>query len=346
MIDDFELHRQIGGARVDRRIRSTVWWRRRSLPFAAFCIVLVGLAVYNVLALVRHSRLDARFTPQQVVSLEEPAHPSSDGTLTTHASMPSLRVAIAPVVSPEKSLRKYREFVGYLARSLDRSPVFLQGNSYSEVNELLRFRGCDVALVCTYPFVRAEKEFGMELLATPVIQGATTYHSLILVSRSSRASSLFDLRGKRFASADLFSNSGWLFPATWLKNQGEAENKFFGEHVITGSHDRAILAVVSGYVDGAAVHSLVHQQMVDEDPDLAQRTRTILKSPPFGMPPLVTHPKMDPTLKQQLLSTLLGMHADSEGQLILTSLGIDRFEVPNSELYDNVRSAAEQIESS
>ena len=342
---DFELNQQISDARPGRWVRSKGWWREQRLSLVVFCIALVGLGLFNILALIRHSRLDARFTPQRVVSLEEPAHASGAGTLGTPAPVPALRVAIAPVISPEQSLRTYRNFVRHLAKRLDRTPIFLQGNSYAEVNELVRFRGCDVALVCTYPFVRGEKEFGMELLATPMIEGATTYHSLILVSRSSHARNLFHLRGKRFASADLFSNSGWLFPATWLKSRDEAEDRFFGEHVITGSHDRAIRAVVSGHVDGAAVHSLVYQRMVAEDPDLARRTKTILKSPPFGMPPLVNHPKMDPTLKQQLLSTLLGMHDDSEGQLILTSLGIDRFVVPASELYDSVRTAAEQFES-
>jgi hypothetical protein len=61
-------------------------------------------------------------------------------------------------------------------------------------------------------------DFGMEALVVPVIGGATTYHSLILVPRSSGAASILDLRGRRLASADNMSNSGWLCPAVWLQN--------------------------------------------------------------------------------------------------------------------------------
>ena len=320
--------------------------RRRRLLYV---LLLLGAGVvifvlYNFAELIRHNRMDSRFTPQRQINLDEPAQPSDGGQPLEAVRGPSLRVAIAPVISPEKSFQVYREFVDYIAEKLDRTPVFLQRETYAKVNDLVRSDRCDVAFVCTYAFVRGEREFGMEALAVPEIGGVVTYHSLILVPRSSQATALPDLRGRSFASADIMSNSGWLYPAIWLKDHGEDANTFFKEHVITGSHDRSVMAVVSGYVDGAAVDSLVYDQMVDEDPSIAQKTRTILKSPPFGMPPIVVPQEIDPVLKQQLLTVLLDMHADPEGKKILTSLRINRFVVPDDGLFDSVREASKAWE--
>jgi phosphonate transport system substrate-binding protein len=250
------------------------------------------------------------------------------------------------VISPEKSLVIYRDLVDYLAGELDREAVCLQGETYLKVNDLVRYSRCDVAFVCTSAFVRGEQEFGMRVLVVPLIGGVTTYHSYIIVPQSSRVNSLLDLRGKRFASADILSNSGWLYPAIWLSEHGEDASTFFGDnHVISGSHDRSVTAVASGYVDGAAVDSLVYDQMVDEDPSLAKKTRIILKSPPFGMPPIVTHPGIDATLRKELLAAMLDMHQSEEGKKILASLRIDRFVVPEDELFDSVRKASKAWES-
>jgi len=254
-------------------------------------------------------------------------------------------VAVTPVTSPERSLVMFQWFADYLGAVLKRKTVLLQRLSYAEVNDLIRHRACDIAFICTYPFVQAERDFGAELLVAPQINGKITYKSYIIVPSTSKVVSLLYLRGKRFASSDILSNSGWLFPALWLLEKGEDPKRFFQEHLLTGSHDRSILAVATGYVDGAAVDSLVYDYMVREDPSLQNKTRIILESPEFGMPPVVAHPKMDPALKKSILETLLAMHKNQGGKVVLKKLGIDRFVIPDDTLYDGVRKASTKWES-
>jgi phosphonate transport system substrate-binding protein len=85
--------------------------------------------------------------------------------------------------------------------------------------------------------------------------------------------------------------------------------------------------------------------MVKEEPSLLNKTRIIMKSPEFGMPPVVVHPKIDPGLKDSLIETLINMHKTQGGKVVLTRLGIDRFIVPDDQLYDSVRKAATRWES-
>ncbi len=309
--------------------------------FILLAAAAVALALVKIYDLLQRSQDDLLFGEVRQVNLDQ----SESGLLgdSQAASLPEkplLNVAIAPVVSPEKSLQLYQGFVDYLAEKTNRQPVFLQRQTYGEVNDLVRYRRCDLAFVCTYAFVRGEREFGMEILAAPQIDGAVNYYSFIIARKGSAANSLLDLQGKRFGSADIMSNSGWLYPALWLKEKGKDAESFFGAHVITGSHDQSVLAVVEGYVDGAAVDSLVYEQMIEEDPSTADKTQIIQKSPPFGMPPMVVPAGIDSGLRAEMKSVLLNMNKDSNGKEILDMLGFDRFVVPDDQLYASVREAA------
>ncbi|MFQ5808766.1 MAG: phosphate/phosphite/phosphonate ABC transporter substrate-binding protein [Armatimonadota bacterium] len=315
------------------------------VAFVILVCVLAAVVVYGVVATTRRNLVDPRFAPSHWVSLEDgngAEHPGGSGGAARRLP---LRVAVAPVISPERSLTLYRGLVDYLGDALGREPAMLQRRSYAEINDLVRHGWCDVAFVCTYAFVRGEREFGMEALVVPVVGGETTYHSFIIVPSSSEARSLLDLKGKRFASSDLLSNSGWLFPVTWLDSNGQDPKRFFSKHLITGSHDVSVEAVMTGYADGAAVDSVVYEHMAAADESVKANTKVIMKSPRFGMPPVVVHPRIEPELKSQLLEALLRMHTDPKGQQALSPLHIDRFVQPDDAMYDGVRRAADALES-
>ena len=285
---------------------------------------------------------EGRFEPHAWVDLEEP---EARGVLVRQPTTNPLRVAIAPVISPERSLGKYRGFVIYLANALGRGPVFLRRRSYAEVNDLVRLGACELAFVCTYSYVLGQRQFGMKLLVVPQIGGVTWYRSYIVVPRDSEARSLLDLEEKRFGSADIMSTSGWLYPMVWLHSRNRNPERFFSDHLLTGSHDRSVAAVAEGMVDGAAVDSLVYDQLMAEGSDIARRTKVIQQSPQFGTPPLVVPQDLDPALRTRLVDVLLTMHERDDGKEILTTLGIDRFVVPDANLYDSVRALAGSWES-
>lgn len=249
----------------------------------------------------------------------------------------SFRLAVAPMLSPESSVSLYRPFVRYLAGRLGRVPQMNLQQAYWQTNDMVHYGKCDLAVVCDYPFVRGEREFGMKALVVPQTRGSITYRSVVVVPSSSRARSLLDLEGKRFAVVDMLSNSGWLFPAVWLKQRGKDPTTFFSHMVFSGSHDQSLKAVLNGYVDGAAVNSLVFERMAQEDPSFRSKVRIILTSPAYGAPPYVVSKNIDLQLEKRLLKTLLGMDQDPEGKKILEAMGIQRFVVPDMASYENVR---------
>ena len=317
---------------------------RQRVLFMATAAAAFLVALTIILELGVSERPSQWGRPRQWVSLEEPGGPAAGAPAPRIADEPVLRVAVAAGVSPEKSVELYRPFVEYLAARLGRSPVFLQRPTYGETNELLRRQRCDVGFVSTCAFLRAEREFGLKALAVPQTQGALACRALVLAPSASRATSLLDFRGRRFASADLLSTSGWLYPAVWLKEHREDPDHFFGENVITGSHDRSIQAVALRYVDGAAVSGLVYDRMIAEDPALADQVRIVQESEPFPAPPVVVDPQLPDPLREQVQAALLSAHEDPAGREILRRLGIERFVVPREGFYDQVRRMAEALE--
>jgi phosphonate transport system substrate-binding protein len=318
---------------------------KRTAKISLVIILLIGTSVafYQVLKEIFPTGRTSRLPFRDWISLKGPDEKHAILDTRTENGQ-EIRIAVAPIVSPERSMEMYQPFIDYVGKKLERKATALYRQTYSETNDLVRYQRCDIAIVCTYPFIRGEKEFGMQALVVPQINGVTTYQSIILVPVASPAKTLFDLRGKRFASADIISTTGWLFPAMLLMEGGENPNKFFGELIITGSHDSSLQAVIDGFVDGAAVHGIVYDQIVREDPSTLGKVKVLAKSAPFGIPPIVVHPDLDPQLKKDILSVLLRMHEDTEGKPILAKLHIERFVVPDANLFAPLRLAISKLE--
>jgi len=254
-----------------------------------------------------------------------------------------LRVAVAPVISPKATFDTYSPLLDYLAQRLDRPVELRQRSTYAEINELLRTGQADVGFVCSGAFVEGEREGYLELLVMPEIGGKTTYHALIIVPADSPYYSFEDLRGRRFAFTDPLSQSGHLYVQYRLALMGETPESFFNETFYTYSHDNSIRAVAQGIADGATVDSLVFDALVRSDPELGKRLRVIERSQPFGIPPVVVHPNLDPALKAAVRQALLEMHQDPRGRQALAVLGVDRFVPPDPAAYAAVREIAARV---
>ncbi|CEP69279.1 Uncharacterized [Moorella glycerini] len=65
-----------------------------------------------------------------------------------------LRLAAAPVISPEEGYPAYTDLAGYLEERLGYPVEFVTRPTYAEVNLLMNSGDIDVAFVCTYAYVK------------------------------------------------------------------------------------------------------------------------------------------------------------------------------------------------
>lgn len=248
-----------------------------------------------------------------------------------------LRVAVAAIISPKGTVDSYGPLLDYLEAELDRPIELVQRRTYGEVNDLIESGDVDVAFVCTSAYIVGERDFNMQLLAAPQVMGDTVYHSLLLVPSDSPATSMADLRGAVFAFTDPISTSGRNYPIALVQQLGETPESFFSRTFYTYSHDDAIRAVANHVADGAAVDSLVYAFAIEREPELAEKTRVIHQSPPFGIPPVVTGPQARPQIVAEVQSLLLNMHQTPVGQAALQAAGIDTFVLIEDAVYQSVR---------
>ncbi len=260
-------------------------------------------------------------------------HPVAEGS----ASSGVLRIAIAGVMSPSRTLDAYDQLIAYLRHRLGVRVTVDQRSSYAEVNDLVRTGQADIAFVCSRAYLDGQDQFGMQLFLAPEVDHALTYYSYLIVPADSAAASLADLRGKAFAFSDPLSNSGRLVAEYQLYLNGETPNSFFRRYEFTGSHDNSVLAVADRLVDGAAVDSLVYDYIVQRNPELGSRTKVITRWGPYGIPPLVVSPALDPALRERVRNALLEMSQDEEGTDALAALGVDRFVPIDDSAYDSIR---------
>ena len=241
--------------------------------------------------------------------------------------------AISPMASPVSTLSGYGDFIEYLSKKTGMNIILKQRRKYAEINLLLKTGEAQFAYTCTGAYLSGRKEFGLEVLAVPVVNSRTTYNSYIIVNKNSAHQKFEDLKGKIFAFTDPLSLSGKIYPAYLLETMDTTEQEYFGKTFYTSSHEKSVESVAYGLAGGAAVDSLIFEDMKRLKDPAVDKVRIIHVSPPYGIPPMVVSPGTDKSQKQLMLSTLLKMKDDPARREILKELHIKKFILPDPSIY-------------
>ncbi|MEN6587548.1 MAG: phosphate/phosphite/phosphonate ABC transporter substrate-binding protein [Sulfuricella sp.] len=232
-------------------------------------------------------------------------------------------------------LNDWRE---YLQKKLDRPVIFISRDSYRETIDLIKQKKIDFAWVSDYPYVYLEDKRMARLLVTPLYQGRPYYCSYLIVPASDTTTkTLLQLKGKIFAYADPYSNSGYLVPRFQLQEAGEDPDRFFRKTFFTWGHRRIAEAVAQGLVDGGAMDSFVWDMLSVIQPNITRQTRIISKSPDYGFPPIVVGHSIRKGDADAMQKVLEAMATDPEGAKLLKRMNLSGFAPGNTKLYDGVR---------
>lgn len=253
-----------------------------------------------------------------------------------------MRLGLTPVFLVQRA-RLLEQWRGYLGNAIGRPVEFVLRGSYREITTLLLSGRLDAAWICEYPFVRHDD--ALRLLATPVYQGESNYRAYLIVPKDDDTTDwIEDLSGKLFAFSDPDSLSGYKLPRYWLRESGRDLDTFFERSILTWSHRNSIQAVADRLVDGASVDGYVWDMLDRTSPEITARTRVVLRSQPYGFPPIVTSAGLSMRESNRLREAFLAMANDPDGQEILAALGLDGFAAVESSLYDDVRAIADVME--
>ncbi len=237
-----------------------------------------------------------------------------------------------------------KRWADYLKRKTGYDIKLVFTKNYDEMQFKIETGDIDFGYICgaTYVFLKMDNA-DVEILSVPYFEGSPTYYSYIIVPEDSKAKSILDLKGKRFAFSDPKSNSGSIAPSYYLYKKGFYYKNFFKEIIYTYSHAESIEAVAEGFVDGASVDSLVFEYMKKINPDLISKVKIIEKLGPYPTTPIVINSNIPDRIKYKLRKALSDMNKDAEGRLILSRLGVDKFDLPAKIDYSPIRKMIETL---
>jgi len=259
---------------------------------------------------------------------------------------PVIRVAFTPSRDPTALHEAAGQFADEF-RKLSGLPVkAVVTADYAGVVEALRSRLVEMAFVHSVGYVYASREAGCQILAKATRRGAATYTARIFVRRNGGIRSLPELRGKRIAFVDPTSTSGYIYPMVLLIKAGLVQNRdpktFFREAVFAGAHDAALLALLNGSVDAAAVFDEAPERLL---PDRSRATELLMvaESPPIPNDGVCARQGLEAALVLRLTQALLGLNRPEHRTTLLRLYNIDGLVSARDRDYDPVREAVDTL---
>ncbi|GAC1395022.1 MAG: putative selenate ABC transporter substrate-binding protein [Chloroflexota bacterium] len=184
--------------------------------------------------------------------------------IATAAEVPSvLNVALVPNQNQQKVFKSVGPLGAYLHKTLG-IPVHLTvPANYAAVVQAMASGHVDVAYFGGLTYEQARRFVACEPIVTAAANGATTYHSLIIVPAGSPFHLITDLARQKitFAFGDPSSTSGHLYPLAGLQDAGIDPTKDFAHVRFTGNHQASALAVQNGAAEAGAVEDDILTQL-------------------------------------------------------------------------------------
>lgn len=243
----------------------------------------------------------------------------------------ALRVVVAGMRSPEGAA-PYRAFLKGLEAWLGERVEVFGRRTYLEVLEALRRGEAELGFLCTLAAGLGVEEGFLEV----VLAGDTRvpYQSLVVVRQASPYRTLADLAGRPFAFTDPLSNTGHAWPRLLARGLGK---DFFARAFFTYGHDRALVAVLEGLAEAAAVDQVVYVSLG------VKGLRVVARGPVDPPPPVVVRKGLPREKKARWVKALLAHAQTPEGRRALEALALKGFLPSGDEPYRKVYRRAREV---
>jgi phosphonate transport system substrate-binding protein len=149
--------------------------------------IIVSLLLMAVLSLFSACSSDSEYKKVDF-SKTMPSFSQDDQTI----AHPSLRVAIAAMISPKETISKYKSLMDYIGEKMDYQIILIQRKTYGEINELFQKQQIDLALICSGPYANGKDIFQVEALAVPLVRNEPYYQSYLIVNKKGPVKTLED----------------------------------------------------------------------------------------------------------------------------------------------------------
>ncbi len=178
--------------------------------------------------------------------------------IATQAFSETLVFSFQKQKNPEDLKKSTAVIAEKLSTEIQQKIEVLVPTSYGATAQGLISNKVHVAYMDSLPYILASQEADLDIIAVEKRNGETQYNSVFVVKKDSPLKTLKDLKGQRIAFSSQTSTSGYLFPFKRLLDeklikQPSDLKTFFSQTIYAGGYDKALLAVLNGQADVAAV---------------------------------------------------------------------------------------------
>ena len=217
--------------------------------------------------------------------------------------------------------------------------------SYAAAIEAMGAGKADVVWYPPFCYVLAHEKVGARVILMTIRGGSKWYHGYIIVRKDSGINKLADLKGKRFAYVDPLSTSGSIYPKLLLKEKGYDPEAFFSRAIYAGGHDRAVIAVYNGQVDGAAIFGngdVDARDMVNKGDfkDVKEKTKIIAQTAAIPNDTVAVSKDLPTEAVKSIRDSLLEISKSDAGRrAVLAIYGVDGLVPAKDSNFDPIRRA-------
>ena len=243
------------------------------------------------------------------------------GNAFSRSNTGPLYFSLIPKKDINQQLAELQPLFDLLERKLQRPIKVIRPQSYQSVIESLLSHKIDFCILgpASYAYAKQRDDKISAFAAFENARGIVTpqgsyYYSVLFSLAAAGFSKPTELRGKTVAFTDPASTSGSLIPsAEFVKIIHQPLDKFIGKQVYTGSHDRAIAAVIKGRVDAAFVSSARLDEAIRQGLITPEQINILWTSSPIHYDPFVFGSNLDKSTRDRIRVIMLSSAAELQG---------------------------------
>ncbi|MFD1177560.1 phosphate/phosphite/phosphonate ABC transporter substrate-binding protein [Paenibacillus puldeungensis] len=202
---------------------------------------------------------------------------------------------------------------------------------YNTIIEAMASKQVDVGFLPPTAYVLAKEKgaaevmlqaqrFGVEdATGAPTDKLVDFYKSMIIVKKDSPIKSVKDLKGKKIAYQNVTSSAGYVWPAAKLMDEGIDPLSDVTPVTVKG-HDQAVIAVLNGDVDAAAIFQDARNTVKKDFPKVFDDTRVITYTEPIPNDTISVRSDMSPEWVQKLKDAFIAIGKDEEGHKVIADI--------------------------
>lgn len=228
--------------------------------------------------------------------------------------------------------------------------------NYNTIVEAMKSKKVDVGFLPPTAYTLAHDQKAADLLLQAQRFGVNDdgssskklvkdYKSEILVKKDSGINSLKDLKGKKIALQDVTSTAGYTFPISTLKEEAGIDATKDMKIVNMKGHDQAVISLLNGDVDAAAVFQDARNIVKKDQPNVFKDTKILKLTEPIPNDTISVRPDMNKDFQEKLKKAFKDIAKSKEGHKIISEVySHEGYTDAKDEDFDIVRKYEKQVQ--